>query len=95
MTTRRPSGSRRSVGTRRSHSGWAKIAVRVASSGHETVYSITRVDGFPFVHRETARFRDLDPMGHLNNAVFLTWIETARIEFLRRSGRSSGRTFGR
>ena len=44
------------------------------------------VDGFPFVHRETARFRDLDPMGHVNNAVFLTWIETARIEFLRSTG---------
>ena len=44
------------------------------------------MDGFPFVHRETARFGDLDPMGHLNNAVYLRWIETARIEFLRRLG---------
>ncbi len=25
-------------------------------------------------------------MGHVNNAVYLTWIETARIEFLRRLG---------
>jgi acyl-CoA thioester hydrolase len=48
--------------------------------------SIAPVEGFPFVHRETARFRDLDPMGHVNNAVFLTWIETARIEFLRSLG---------
>lgn len=47
---------------------------------------MSRVDGYPFVHRETARFRDLDPMGHVNNAVFLTWIETARIEFLRSTG---------
>jgi acyl-CoA thioesterase FadM len=23
-----------------------------------------------FVHRETVRFRDLDPMGHVNNAVY-------------------------
>jgi acyl-CoA thioester hydrolase len=44
------------------------------------------VEGFPFVHRETARFRDLDPMGHVNNAVFLTWIETSRIEYLRSLG---------
>jgi acyl-CoA thioester hydrolase len=44
------------------------------------------VDGFPFVHRELARFSDLDPMGHVNNAVYLTWIENARIEFLRRLG---------
>ena len=42
--------------------------------------------GFPFVHREVARFSDLDPMGHVNNAVYLTWIENARLEFLRRLG---------
>ena len=47
---------------------------------------MSRVDGFRFEHRETARFRDLDPMGHVNNAVFLTWMETARIEFLRAAG---------
>ena len=41
------------------------------------------MEGFSFLHRETARFRDLDPMGHVNNAVYLTWIENARIEFLR------------
>jgi acyl-CoA thioester hydrolase len=39
-----------------------------------------------FVHSETVRFRDLDPMGHVNNAVYLTWIENARIEFLRSLG---------
>jgi acyl-CoA thioester hydrolase len=44
------------------------------------------MDGFPFVHEETARFRDLDSMGHVNNAVYLTWIETARIEFMRDLG---------
>ena len=44
------------------------------------------MDGFPFVHRELARFSDLDPMGHVNNAVYLTWIENARIEFLRHLG---------
>jgi len=44
------------------------------------------MDGFPFTHRETARFRDLDPMGHVNNAVYMTWIENARIEYLRRLG---------
>ncbi len=40
------------------------------------------VDGFPFVYRDTVRFRDLDGMGHVNNAVFLTYIESARIAFL-------------
>ena len=53
---------------------------------HEGVYSISGVDGYSFVHTETARFRDLDPMGHVNNAVYLTWMENARIEFLRSLG---------
>jgi acyl-CoA thioester hydrolase len=39
-----------------------------------------------FVHRETVRFRDLDPMGHVNNAVFLTYVESARVAFLRHLG---------
>ena len=38
------------------------------------------------MHRETARFRDLDALGHVNNAVFLTWTENARIEFMRTLG---------
>jgi acyl-CoA thioester hydrolase len=37
------------------------------------------VDSFPFVHRETVRFRDLDGMGHVNNAVFSTYLEQARL----------------
>ena len=37
------------------------------------------MDGFPFVHRETVRFRDLDGMGHVNNAVFLTYLEQGRL----------------
>jgi acyl-CoA thioester hydrolase len=40
------------------------------------------VPGFPFVHRETVRFRDLDSLGHVNNAVYLTYLEQARIAFL-------------
>ena len=40
------------------------------------------VDGFPFVYRDTVRFQDLDGMGHVNNAVFLTYMESARIAFL-------------
>jgi acyl-CoA thioester hydrolase len=40
------------------------------------------VEGFDFVHRETVRFRDVDGMGHVNNAVYLTYLEDARIAFL-------------
>jgi acyl-CoA thioester hydrolase len=39
-----------------------------------------------FVHEEKVRFRDLDPMGHVNNAVFLTYIEQARVAFLAEVG---------
>jgi acyl-CoA thioester hydrolase len=39
-----------------------------------------------FVHCERVRFRDLDPMGHVNNAVFLTYVESARVEFLKHLG---------
>jgi acyl-CoA thioester hydrolase len=40
------------------------------------------VEGFDFVHPETVRFRDLDSLGHVNNAVFLTYLEEARIAYL-------------
>ena len=38
------------------------------------------------MHQETVRFRDVDAMGHVNNAVFLTYIEEARIAYLLRFG---------
>jgi acyl-CoA thioester hydrolase len=44
------------------------------------------VKGFDFVHRETVRFRDVDALGHVNNAVFLTYLEEARIGFLQPMG---------
>ena len=48
------------------------------------------MQGFDFVHRERVRFRDLDPMGHVNNAVFLTYMESARTAFLIELGAASG-----
>ncbi len=44
--------------------------------------SIARVPAAEFVHRERVRFSDLDALGHVNNAVFLTYIESARVAFL-------------
>ena len=35
-----------------------------------------------FVHHETVRFRDLDSLAHMNNAVYATFLEQARIAFL-------------
>jgi acyl-CoA thioester hydrolase len=48
------------------------------------------VEGFEFVHRETVRFRDLDAKGHVNNAVYLTYMESARVAFFLRVGAISG-----
>jgi acyl-CoA thioester hydrolase len=44
------------------------------------------VEGFDFVHRESVRFRDLDGMGHVNHAVFLTYMESARLAYLESLG---------
>ena len=37
---------------------------------------------FPHVHRDRVRFRDCDAMGHVNNAVYSTYLEEARIGVL-------------
>ncbi len=39
------------------------------------------MNGFRFSHDAEAVFGDLDAMGHVNNVVFLKWIETARIAY--------------
>ncbi|SRR6266498_1989017 len=44
------------------------------------------MDGFSFVHRETVRFNDLDGMGHVNNAVFSTYLEQARLAWFGSDG---------
>jgi acyl-CoA thioester hydrolase len=36
---------------------------------------------YPFVHWLDVRFRDLDSLGHVNNAVYATYLESARIDF--------------
>lgn len=36
-----------------------------------------------FTHRLEVRFRDCDPLGHANNAVFLTYLEQARFNHWR------------
>lgn len=40
-----------------------------------------RLPEFPCVVPVEVRFRDLDAMGHVNNAVFLTYFEQARLAF--------------
>ena len=52
--------------------------------------TIAAVDGFAFVHRDTVRFRDVDAWGHVNNAVYLTYCEDARMAYLSDLGVLSG-----
>ncbi len=37
---------------------------------------------FPWRHKERVRFRDCDAMGHVNNAVYSTYLEESRIAVL-------------
>ena len=45
--------------------------------------NIRAMEGFRFVCPQEVTFRDLDVFGHVNNAVYLTYIENARIGYLR------------
>jgi acyl-CoA thioester hydrolase len=40
------------------------------------------VTSYPWIHRDRVRFRDCDAMGHVNNAVYSTYLEEARIGVL-------------
>jgi acyl-CoA thioester hydrolase len=40
------------------------------------------MEGYRFVLPREVEFRDIDAAGHVNNAVYLTYLETARIKYL-------------
>ena len=39
------------------------------------------MDGFRFTYPLQVRFRDMDALGHVNNAVYLTYFEAARMAY--------------
>lgn len=41
------------------------------------------MERFRFVYRQAVVLRDLDGFGHVNNAVYLTYIENARVAYLK------------
>ncbi len=41
---------------------------------------------FYFIHSLEIRFRDIDALGHVNNAVYLTYLEQARAKYLEQLG---------
>lgn len=42
------------------------------------------MDGYRLVAEVPVRFGDTDAMGHVNNAVYLSYLEAARVEYIRR-----------
>jgi acyl-CoA thioester hydrolase len=48
---------------------------------------------FRFYHPVEVRYGDLDPQGHLNNARYLTFMEQARIQYIRHLGLWDGGSF--
>jgi acyl-CoA thioester hydrolase len=40
------------------------------------------MEGYRFVLKREVEFRDIDSGGHVNNSVYLTYLETARIKYL-------------
>src|SRR4030095_5583504 len=45
---------------------------------------MSTLPGFTVVEELTPRFRDTDAMGHINNAVYVTYLEVARQNYWRR-----------
>ena len=45
---------------------------------------IESLEDFPFYHNIETRWKDMDSFGHVNNAVYFTYIEDARITFFKR-----------
>ena len=42
------------------------------------------LSSFPFHHNVQTRWKDIDSFGHINNALYLTYIEDSRIKLLHR-----------
>ena len=48
---------------------------------------------FHFYHPIVVRYGDLDPQGHVNNAAFLTYLEHARVNYIRHLDLWDGKSF--
>ncbi|MFC3339061.1 acyl-CoA thioesterase [Paracandidimonas soli] len=44
-----------------------------------TTHDTPGIEDYPFTITERVRYRDTDGHGHVNNAVFVTYLETARV----------------
>jgi acyl-CoA thioester hydrolase len=62
--------------------GLDRRACELSGHGEERSYH-ARMDGYRYVFAQEVAFRDLDAFGHVNNGVYLTYIENARIGYAR------------
>jgi acyl-CoA thioester hydrolase len=51
------------------------------------------MSSFRFFHPIIVRYGDLDPQGHVNNAAFLTYLEHARVNYIRHLDLWDGKSF--
>jgi len=51
------------------------------------------MDKFRYYHPIEVRYGDLDPQGHVNNSRYLTYLEQARVSYIRHLGLWDGRSF--
>ncbi|HKH03449.1 MAG TPA: thioesterase family protein [Bradyrhizobium sp.] len=49
------------------------------------LHSTPRLEDFPYRLTDNVRFADLDPNGHVNNAVYATYFETGRVTLMKDS----------
>jgi len=54
--------------------------MRLLAAAHEKCYNAP-MEGYRYTTAIPVRFRDIDGMGHVNNAVYLTYFEAARIPY--------------
>ena len=52
---------------------------------------LLRRDAYPHWRTDVIRFADLDPLGHVNNVAYLTFVESGRVMFFSDLGRSVDR----
>ncbi|MFN2159794.1 MAG: acyl-CoA thioesterase [Anaerolineales bacterium] len=51
------------------------------------------MEGFKYFHPIEIRYGDLDPQGHVNNAKFFTYLEQARVSYIKNLALWDGRSF--
>ncbi|MBW6466017.1 MAG: acyl-CoA thioesterase [Brevefilum sp.] len=47
---------------------------------------MAELENLTYYHPITVRFADLDPQGHVNNSVYLTYLESARLGYYEQAG---------